>query len=737
MNTGAFGENFPYSNFHDLNMDWIIKIAKDFLDQYTNIQNTITEGLTNIDEATEQSLADLQEKYDTLEGLLNTWYNTHSEDIANELASAIADINALLVTTVGSFQQQASQIAQQTIASIPTDYTELYNMAHETAEETEDVIWDLAQCAIRNRIDTSLFVEGYYNHNNTTIGHGGNTKYLPPIRIRKGLTYSFRQVYGYFCTIVYDDESVVSLANSATPATINYGLTATKNGYAYVTINTGYYDTAMVVEGYANYNGAYFTGYGSVLKSFSVNSIHANNYSNYLPNIASSQANTIYKLIITNAMTVNGTMTDVPDILKDGHEHVSILMTIGATSSIPCTQILITDNGELYRRHVSNENPVTFTDWVSIATDAFHNIQRVISPNNYGTLLPSLESNDLVGKIYTFISTKNMTTKYGGLWSKVPPELEKQQCIGSIMTYGRPGYVGCTQIMYIANLGKTYMRYFNDSGSQTYWTNWITYDNNEIHIAKDGTGDFSTLTEGLAYATSIPNCHVYVHEGTYDIIEEYTSIYGADFFLNYSQSETNIGIVLSNNVIVECYPNVYIRCEYTGSNEYVQNKFSPFNSGIYGFTLINANIISKKVRYAIHDERGGTTDYYHNTYLNCNINHDKSGGAGFIQCIGGGLGKNGLIDIENCIFQNPTSTGNIVSWHNARAANAKSKLNIKNCYIQGGVRFSYWGESTKKSTMIVTGCRMLTDAVVTQETQEYSTVNVEIIQWGNTTGAFQ
>ena len=27
MNGGAFGENFPYSNFHDLNMDWIIKIA--------------------------------------------------------------------------------------------------------------------------------------------------------------------------------------------------------------------------------------------------------------------------------------------------------------------------------------------------------------------------------------------------------------------------------------------------------------------------------------------------------------------------------------------------------------------------------------------------------------------------------------------------------------------------------------------------------------------------------------
>ena len=49
MSIGAFGENFPYSNFHDLNMDWIVKIAKDFLDQYTNIQNTINDGLEELD----------------------------------------------------------------------------------------------------------------------------------------------------------------------------------------------------------------------------------------------------------------------------------------------------------------------------------------------------------------------------------------------------------------------------------------------------------------------------------------------------------------------------------------------------------------------------------------------------------------------------------------------------------------------------------------------------------------
>lgn len=114
MNNGAFGENFPYSNSHDLNMDWIIKIAKDFLDQYTHIQDTIQTGLDDLDaKATE------------LEGLLQSWYDTHSDDIAEQLAQALADINTTLNQSIATFNARADQKANQTIASIPDDYTEL------------------------------------------------------------------------------------------------------------------------------------------------------------------------------------------------------------------------------------------------------------------------------------------------------------------------------------------------------------------------------------------------------------------------------------------------------------------------------------------------------------------------------------------------------------------------------------------------------------------------------------
>ena len=135
---GGFGENFPYSNFHDLNMDWIIKIAKDFLDQYTNIQNIIEQGITDLGDKTNTGLEELQAKYENLSDLLDSWYNEHSEDIANQLASALDDLNTwytthegyldqYLTSSISAFNTAAEDKARETIETIPDDYTAFYN----------------------------------------------------------------------------------------------------------------------------------------------------------------------------------------------------------------------------------------------------------------------------------------------------------------------------------------------------------------------------------------------------------------------------------------------------------------------------------------------------------------------------------------------------------------------------------------------------------------------------------
>lgn len=127
---GPFGNMMPYSNFHGMNLDWVIQIAKDFLDQYTHIQETIDQGLE-----------DLDEKATALQALLDEWYTTHSEDIAQELAQALDDINTALTGAISDFNTAAEAKAATTLASIPDDYTTLANtVAKHTTQLTRDVL---------------------------------------------------------------------------------------------------------------------------------------------------------------------------------------------------------------------------------------------------------------------------------------------------------------------------------------------------------------------------------------------------------------------------------------------------------------------------------------------------------------------------------------------------------------------------------------------------------------------
>ena len=163
-------EGFPYTNFHELNLDWIIKIAKDFLDQYTNIQQMISDGEQSLTDLISQGLADLDEKAENLEGLLQAWYNTHSEDIANELAQALLDISNTLSTTEAAFDAHAEAKAAETLASIPADYSAL------SAQITN---FNRALLAF----DTGIFEKGSLN------AYGADDSYLAEARARTQLVY--------------------------------------------------------------------------------------------------------------------------------------------------------------------------------------------------------------------------------------------------------------------------------------------------------------------------------------------------------------------------------------------------------------------------------------------------------------------------------------------------------------------------------------------------------------------
>lgn len=164
MNTGIFGEGFPYSNFHDLNMDWIIKIAKDFLDQYTHIQETITDGETAITDTKNAGIEELETKKAQLELLLDAWYNTHSEDIANQLTTAIAD-----------FITAANTKTADSLASIPADYTTLSNSVSRVEETVNHLT--AGETLFNNLYETDKYVNAS-THQETAL-EGFNLYRIP------------------------------------------------------------------------------------------------------------------------------------------------------------------------------------------------------------------------------------------------------------------------------------------------------------------------------------------------------------------------------------------------------------------------------------------------------------------------------------------------------------------------------------------------------------------------------
>lgn len=87
MNMGAFGENFPYTNFHDLNLDWILKEMKNFLDHYTDINKSIDEGVETLTNKTNEGTEAIDENTETNLDTLNKWYQTHYTLLENLIDS--------------------------------------------------------------------------------------------------------------------------------------------------------------------------------------------------------------------------------------------------------------------------------------------------------------------------------------------------------------------------------------------------------------------------------------------------------------------------------------------------------------------------------------------------------------------------------------------------------------------------------------------------------------------------
>lgn len=241
---------------------------------------------------------------------------------------------------------------------------------------------------------------------------------------------------------------------------------------------------------------------------------------------------------------------------------------------------------------------------------------------------------------------------------------------------------------------------------------------------------YKTLRSAIEKATEYFDSTVYVDAETFDLAVEF-----ADVLETYDGTNQREGITLKNRVHVIFASGSKVVFDYNGSNENVYTCFSPFNAGEYGFTLENAYVESKNCRYSVHDELNSSQIPYFNKYLNCTFIHDSSNSVwGAHQAIGGGLGCHASILIENCYGKAVGYDDNVFSYHNASSTtitDTESRIDIKNCYIEGTVRCSNYGVSEKKSKMYVSGCRLKSEPRLEKTITDVRKDNMELIAWNN------
>lgn len=631
MNNGAFGENFPYSNFHDLNMDWIIKIAKDFLDQYTHIQELIRNGETSLTNLTTEGLQQLGEKADELEALLQRWYDTHSADIANELTTALETLHTTLLNTLSQFTAQASAIAEETIRTIPSDYTELYNRVL--------TLEDLFTYGLPNILSTSIVTEGRFVAPNGVTNSNPNWGTIQISNLTPG-----------------DKFSIVGGRHM-----------------------TAYFGTGGVVSG------------GTDSTEDEVITIPAN-------------ANTV---VISFLLANRNTMA-----------------VVQSNTIVPFENTLNNPSNEL---NVYNKNEVD-----QKINSAFKAYPVVIHPATYASNLPDAD-NAIPNSIYRMTGFQSGT-------SNIPQHLPftkwngtESQCAFLIDLDDPSTHLYRTQV-FLTNGSLYCRRYYL---TQSAWYPWVLMNDTGCTLVVDkdhpSIADYTSLSKAIYDNSEKHNVTIIVNPGTYDMIDELEEILGEGYLETISSRWFGY-LYLSNNIKIICADNAKITCNYTGTNHFINDYFSPFNAGTGDFTLENMNIVCHNVRYCIHDEKSTDTEVYTHKYIRCKMYKNSNNSADQEQCIGGGLGTNGQIIIQDCYFDGDMTTPQmLVSYHNSISPNAQSTVIVNGCYFdkQGKLRLSYHGTTLLKTLCMVSNNSFGSAIELTQETPEYNTQNIRLVEWNN------
>ena len=264
--------------------------------------------------------------------------------------------------------------------------------------------------------------------------------------------------------------------------------------------------------------------------------------------------------------------------------------------------------------------------------------------------------------------------------------------------------------------------------------------NVKITVKEDTTQNLKIrVGSGYAYSSILnamkntaDNVELLLVDNEYDIAQEYTDYYGADFWTNYDgyQGKTDFfmaGLWLSGNRKITGTGNNTLKMQYSGSNTAVNTEFSvlAFYPHYSTVEVSNFTILYSGIRYAIHDD---FVPQHATVKMNGLI---LDGSPASAAAIGAGLGIDTVYLIENCVFLNNSKTYDI-SYHGSTNVSTTNKCRIivSNCCGSKICAFRWYGASELVTDCIVNNSKFASITCAAYDAQQ-TNENMRLIEYCN------
>ena len=177
-------------------------------------------------------------------------------------------------------------------------------------------------------------------------------------------------------------------------------------------------------------------------------------------------------------------------------------------------------------------------------------------------------------------------------------------------------------------------------------------------------------------------------EGYYDVYWEhgtytFSSVY--QYMIDTLKWSWTMGLPIGNNC--RYYFNGSTLISNDPSDEYSESRnILDCKASSQNYELHDGILINNGGTYCVHDEGNGAEGFYKHVYDNMQIKYVKGSKTQYLaKCIGGGMGLNGLVLINRCIFDNSNDDIHTqdISWHKPLHTEEKLffKIVITNSYF--------------------------------------------------------